>query len=78
VRIDLMRGLLKEMFEMWKAILNAVVESLVCVDPMAYMCYLQAKRETQLQAEAMLEQSGNDAAVIRLVERIRVREEARA
>jgi hypothetical protein len=78
VRIDLMRGLLKEMFEMWKAILNAVVESLVCVDPMAYTCYLQAKRETQLQGEAMREQSGDDAAVIRLVERIRVREEARA
>lgn len=35
---------------MWKSIINAVVESFATCDPVAYMYYLDAKRESELQA----------------------------
>jgi hypothetical protein len=63
---------------MWKEVLNSIIESCAYMDPMAYMYYLEAKRETRLQTEAKREQAGDDTALIRLVERLRVRQEAKA
>jgi hypothetical protein len=61
---------------MWKAILDSVLESLVYMDPMAYCYYVEAKRIARLQAEATRNESSDDAAVVRLVERLQARPEA--
>ena len=36
---------------MWKSIMNTVVESFAMCDPVAYMYYLNARREAELEAD---------------------------
>lgn len=64
---------------MWKAIVDAVIESFAYADPMVYMYYITAKREGELQAEAAPSEASRDRAVeLRLVKASRVPQEARA
>lgn len=62
---------------MWKAIVDAVIESFVYVDPMVYMYYITAKRQSELPTEAAPSEASRDRAVeLRLAEASRVQEEA--
>ena len=63
---------------MWKEIAEKVIESLACADPMGYVYYVAAKRESELQGTAVRHQATrDDLPVLRLVESFRAQGEAR-
>jgi hypothetical protein len=49
---DLVRGRLEEAIQMWKKVLNALLESFAMTDPVACMYLMAARRQAELEAEA--------------------------
>ena len=52
---------------MWKSFLDALVEAFAMCDPVAYMHYIECKRETQRQAPATASCQSDDVHVDRWV-----------
>ncbi len=62
---------------MWKEMLEKLVESFACMDPVCYMHYLAAKQETDRPAPTT-QGEADETALRNLIERLQVREEASA
>lgn len=63
---------------MWKEILEKVVESFACADPMAYMYYVAAKQEAEARPETTAKDEADERQLLRLIDRLQARNEASA
>ena len=61
----------------WKDILGKLVESLACVDPIAYTYYLAAKTEAS-QLQPTIEDEADESELVRLIDRLQSRSQASA
>jgi hypothetical protein len=62
---------------MWKEILEKLVESFACMNPVGYAYYLAAKQEPVLPT-ATVQDEADEKELVRLIDRLQARSEASA
>lgn len=68
---------IEEAIQMWKEILERLVESLACMSPAGYVYYISAKQEAARTAPTVRDEA-DERELVHLIERLQARREASA
>jgi hypothetical protein len=68
---------IEEMFQMWMEILEKLVESFACMNPVGYAYYLAAKQEP-IRPTPTAQDEADEKELVRLIDRLQARREPSA